>query len=668
MKKIFTKQILIFLILVVGFVFVVQVLPVEAVDIPGVTSSKIGSASANAGKQLAQGNSLLSQIFSFDNLPDFVNSFLANLANAALFLTSYVLIAAAHVLDVSIRLSLNIKDFVNATPAIYTVWKVLRDITGLFFIFYLLYAAIQMMTGLGKGSYGSTIKNIVIAGILINFSFFIVSVAIDFSNITSQAIYNAMVPNSQVVKINSTTGLKELVESGGKSDISNIFMNSLRIQSIYDVQGNKLGTNIKDPIKIVLIGFTGVVMMITTAASFIFASIAFIARLVILLFVLAFSSIWFAGMVIPEIRKNLDPIKNALVSQLIFMPVYFLLMYVALTIINGSQLFTAGNIGGVASTITGPNWIMPYIILAVNFAIIIFILNTPLAVGLSMGGMATSWMKKGMGNWNALNVWGGIGAKAGNVVSGAGTMAKNTAALLPQYTLGKVGSKLDKKWSNTWAGNTAIGRSVRAATTGKMAASKFGGAKSYDDRMKLKKDINKKQNEINANDEFFRAVYEKIRNPATTSTAIKDTFKKLTTEQVLALTPDQLKAYDVFRHLKSKHFKAIDENKDGIFTDEQKKDILDNRKKAINDAIVVATNTGDTSAVDDMIGEMDGIELLKLDPVSRTNKFVMENYTISQLKKMDEEKISTADKDAIKTYMTTRATPHRTTGWILNNW
>lgn len=398
MKKIITKIILT-LILVTSIVFII---PTSYTNAAGPTGSgvKTGEVSNDSG--------FLSKIFAFSSLPDLFNSAIANIANLAMAGAGMLLAMSAYILDVSIRLTLNIKTFVDSTPVIYSVWRILRDITGLFFIFYLIYAAIQMIIGVSKGpSYGATIKSIIVAGVLINFSFFIVSVTIDFSNVLSQTIYRAMVPNTKVLSINPNTGISTLVSEAGSSNISNIFMNSLRIQNIYDTNGNKLGTQIGDPVKIALIGLAGVIMMITTAASFVLASLAFIARFIILIFLLAFSSLCFVGSVIPQIKNHLK-FWSRLWDQLIFMPVYLLLMYVGLSIVNGSNLLLGAN--NTFNTLpTGTNWLMPYIILAVNFTIVIFILNLPLVVALGLGGHATSWFKSSIDKWDAKGVWKNVG-------------------------------------------------------------------------------------------------------------------------------------------------------------------------------------------------------------------------------------------------------------------
>ncbi len=381
---------------------------------------------------------------------DFINFGLASFMNFLLGMAAFLLTMAASIMDVSLIMTLHIKDFVEATPAIYTIWQVIRDITGLFFIFFLLYAAIQMMLNMG-GSYGKLIKDIVVAGILINFSFFIVSVFIDASNIVSQAIYNSMNPSAQTIEIDKDTKLRDLTSNitglnqntSTAKGISNIFMNSLKIQSIYDTSGNKLTSVIGNPIRIILVGLTGVIIMITAAASFILAALAFIARLVILLFLLMFSSLWFAGRIIPQLNTYIGKFTGALYSQMFFMPVYLLLMYAALRILNESNLMGAAN-ASIQSLPTGANWAFPFIVLAINFAMVIFMLNLPLAVGLGMGGPATDLFKKTIDKWDAGKIWGNIGGKAWggtykNTVSRAASAISRNEGLKNIASKSKVG-------------------------------------------------------------------------------------------------------------------------------------------------------------------------------------------------------------------------------------
>lgn len=387
-----------------------------------------------------QGNATISSFLGFLNPVDIVNNVLTVLVtNIIIPLAGSFLGFCGFLFDGAISISLNIKDFIDSTPTIFSTWKILRDLSGLFFIFYLLYAAAQLILSRDSAkSYGSLIKNIIVAGILVNFSFSIISLGIDASNIVSLTIYNAMNPTHKIIKINPDTKIESLIANNEKDGISSIFMNSLRIQQVYDTSGNRLGSQLNDPIKIALVGLAGAIMMVTTGLSFLIAAFSFIARTVILIFLLAFSSLYFTSSVIPEIRKHLGFFTTQLKAQLLFMPAYMLLTYVGLSVVNGSQLLANGVISNTV-TLTGINWLIPYIIILINFAIVIAILNMPLFAGLAMGGWATSltsgWAKKfdaltiwkNIGSWSKTAAWNQTGSRIASGISSSNTLKDLTA-------------------------------------------------------------------------------------------------------------------------------------------------------------------------------------------------------------------------------------------------
>jgi hypothetical protein len=87
--------------------------------------------------------------------------------------------------------------------------------------------------------------------------------------------------------------------------------------------------------------------MVTTAFSLLAASIAFVARTGILLFMLAVSPIFFIGIIFPKIKQKVSgPLLDVLQKQLIFMPVYLFLLYVALRILSDpgfNSIFSRSN-------------------------------------------------------------------------------------------------------------------------------------------------------------------------------------------------------------------------------------------------------------------------------------------------------------------------------------
>ena len=112
------------------------------------------------------------------------------------------------------------------------------------------------------------------------------------------------------------------------------------------------------------------------------------------------------------------------------MPVYLLLLYAALRILSSSTVFSnpSGNPlqGGTGGALT----FIPvnYIILAINDFFIIFLLNMPLVVGLTMGGIATDWIdtKK----FGAHGIFKSVGAATGrNTLGRMAHIASNSETL-----------------------------------------------------------------------------------------------------------------------------------------------------------------------------------------------------------------------------------------------
>jgi hypothetical protein len=115
-----------------------------------------------------------------------------------------------------------------------------------------------------------------------------------------------------------------------------------------------------------------------------------------------------------------------------------LLTYVGLSVVNGSQLLANGVISNTV-TLTGINWLIPYIIILINFAIVIAILNMPLFAGLAMGGWATSltsgWAKKfdaltiwkNIGSWSKTAAWNQTGSRIASGISSSNTLKDLTA-------------------------------------------------------------------------------------------------------------------------------------------------------------------------------------------------------------------------------------------------
>ncbi|MCX6719138.1 MAG: hypothetical protein NTZ38_02055, partial [Candidatus Taylorbacteria bacterium] len=95
---------------------------------------------------------------------------LSSIAYVIFVVCSWFLGICGTMLNVGIQITTNLGAFINNTPVIYKIWEIVRDFSSMILIFFILYAAILKIIGMEKANYGNMIKNIIIMGILINFS------------------------------------------------------------------------------------------------------------------------------------------------------------------------------------------------------------------------------------------------------------------------------------------------------------------------------------------------------------------------------------------------------------------------------------------------------------------------------------------------------------------
>ena len=345
---------------------------------------------------------------------------------------------AAGFMNAAILLTMNIKGFVTATQGVYAVWLTIRDLSGMFVIFMLLYASFKIILGMDE-KIGTLIKNIVVAGILINFSFFLTGLAIDASNIVSVQLYHAIAPGSEAAIENTTCGINPTCLVGKMMSsiipdrgLTTIIMNQLHLQSLWNK--DNLFSKIVDTFKAskqlesMIFGVFALVAILATAISLCLAAVAFLFRFFILIFLLAFSPIWFASWIFPSLKETSGKFTSALWSQLIFMPVYLFLLYAALLILGNSSSSMMTSSGGGLTGFVGE---------LISIAFALFALNLPLVTAFSMGGMATGFIKPG-----TLDKLGGAGLlKLGGKQVASRTVGRGAAALGDSEMMKKLATK-----------------------------------------------------------------------------------------------------------------------------------------------------------------------------------------------------------------------------------
>ncbi len=319
-----------------------------------------------------------------------VNNIIGIVGNAFLFLASQLLAISGTLLNLSLNITTHIGDFYNSIPALNEVWLVVRNMSSIFIIFALLYSSIKVIVGAGSSSATKElIVKIVIAGVLINFSLFFTKVLIDGSNLVSLQFYRAIAPKS-------AGGLSTLSSAFNDGGLSDVFMSSFKIPKIYE--NKPVLKSIDVGLSIGIATIAGTLMMVTAAISILAASVAIMFRTAILIFIMAVSPIYFAAMIFPQLEDKAKKITEMFKAQLIFMPTYLFLMYVALKLISSpgfSAIFNQGS-NGVPAAGEGAFGIT-FIGVVVQFIVASIFINAPLiaaiAAGASGAKFAEGWTK-----------------------------------------------------------------------------------------------------------------------------------------------------------------------------------------------------------------------------------------------------------------------------------
>lgn len=202
----------------------------------------------------------------------------------------------------------SIDDASYKTSFVTEGWQIVRDLCNVFFIFILLYVAFALILDLPNIKAKDMLVNVIIIGLLINFSMFFAKVIIDSSNILARVFYN-----SQTIEQKSgNAGL------GDEISLSQAVVDKLDPQEIVKRAGE---IQVEDPISeessnaganatknLSAGGFTLVTLLATIVniiGIFVFISVAlvFVARVIGLYFILIFAPFAFLSYTVPALSK-----------------------------------------------------------------------------------------------------------------------------------------------------------------------------------------------------------------------------------------------------------------------------------------------------------------------------------------------------------------------------
>ena len=230
----------------------------------------------------------------------------------------YIALMAGGIFNASIGFSLSGESFPTGEGSmIATGWKMVRDLLNLFFIFILLYVAIA--TIIQYGSFGKdAIVKIIIAAVLINFSLMMTKMIIDSSHILAWGFYDK-IEERAVTDIDGNPAVapkipEEIVVKGiTTKNLAGVFMAGFNPQKLLIPSSKTKDSTSKSALAAMadgsnifsIVWHMFLIMIMASVLNFIVAfilfagAIMFIIRVVVLWFLLLFSPLAFAHLILP---------------------------------------------------------------------------------------------------------------------------------------------------------------------------------------------------------------------------------------------------------------------------------------------------------------------------------------------------------------------------------
>lgn len=316
-------------------------------------------------------------------------------------------------------------EWLGLTDVITEIWRMVRDLFNLLFIFGIILAGFKLILGVDDSNAKRSLRNIIIAALLINFSLFAAQIVVDFSNILTSEMSQLLKSPSE----NQTNTAQAKVLDKEVTNIADSFigamdptkiMNSSSIEAIQNAINKKqpsidYTTNDPPEINIGMALIMGITSAFTlTLVGFVFAAGAFLmfARFLYLMFLMMFSPVMFLGMVLPNFKGKSKDWVETLFKQALMGPAYLFMLYIALKAL---------------ATIKGINYessVISYVMLSL---IVCGFVWAALMVSKSMGTYGASQIMS-MGQSMGRSARGYVGRAAGGTTFGLGARGLRATA------------------------------------------------------------------------------------------------------------------------------------------------------------------------------------------------------------------------------------------------
>ena len=417
----------------------------------------------------------------------------------------------AFIFDIAVQITL--QSVTYSQSFLTTSWAAVRDLANMAFIFLLVYLAIVIVLRAETSGSLKMLSGIIIAALLINFSFFITRVVIDGGNILATQFYNAIPEpplSSSSAASGSIVGSVQAVASAASSnanvkDLTNGIMNALGIQTF-------IGSNSFSTFASTLTGKSGQavggfsILIILTfvylavgailamlAFTFITVGVKFLVRVVVLWFVIIAAPLAFVAAAIFKgatwDRFNLFKRWQEALIQFAFYPAVFLFIFWIIDLFSSQLGNTNGGLLGASFSTNAASQGAVYTIATV-------IASVTIRLGIIVAMLFVAMKASDKIANTGVRVVDSFSNKAGTWVSQ--TVPKRFAGLAYRSPIGPGGlaQRSGKALASTQIGNTALGYGLRKNVLAPIADKSIGGARS---RTQVLKDIEARKKETGSN-------------------------------------------------------------------------------------------------------------------------------------------------------------------------
>ncbi len=312
-------------------------------------------------------------------------------------------------------------------------WGIVRDLCNMFFIFILLYIAFGTILNLHGVKPKEMIINVVIIGLLINFSLFATQVIIDASNIMARVFYNQILVGN---KDKNTNEINEELGLGGSKQLTVALINKINPQQIIInadkasvVVGKDTSTSSDEKNvntgTFIMVAVLASIMNIVGLYVFFMVSLVFIARVIGLWLAMIVVPMAFFSYAVPQMQdmemvgwKRWWPetFKMAFLAPVFIMFLYLIIMFLN----SGMGVINANDKEGLDF----------FVAIIVPFAFLMILLLRAKDLTTKMSGKIGETLT-------------GIAKTVGGAVVGTGlAVATGGAAMAMRGTLGKFGSSI----------------------------------------------------------------------------------------------------------------------------------------------------------------------------------------------------------------------------------